>query len=155
MIAWFQARALREKRLILVMLALLALTIVWAGIIRPVGDGLASSRDRYAAAVIRLGETEARVAALKRIQRSRPQPLGAPLADAVRARADAAGFALASLDAEGTDRVRISISTAKPGALFAWIAGLEADGVLVDGLNVAGAGPGIVSAQMTLKARAS
>ena len=96
---------------------------------------------RDACPVVRLGETQARVAALKSIQRSRPQPLGAPLADAVRARADAAGFALVSLDPDG-DRIRIAIATAKPGALLAWIAGLEGEGVLVDGLAITGNGDG-------------
>ena len=152
--AWFDGRSLREKRLILTMLGLLAVTIVWAGIILPVRDGLSSSRERHADAVLRLGETEAGVAALKAIQRSRPQPLGAPLADAIRARADAAGFALASLDPDG-DRIRIAIASAKPGALFGWIAGLEADGILIDGLSVSGNGDGTVTAQMTLKARAA
>ncbi|UVO49374.1 type II secretion system protein M [Sphingomonas sp. SUN019] len=152
--AWFTGRSLRERRLILVMFALLAITIVWAAVIRPVRDGLASSRDAHASAVVRLGETEAQVRALKSIQRSRPQPLDAPLADAIRARADTAGFALASLEPEG-DRVRISIASAKPGALLGWIAGLEAEGILVDGVTISGAGPGIVSATMTLKARSA
>ena len=151
---WFDGRSLREKRLILVMLALLALTIMWGAIILPVRDGLASTRERYDAAVVRLGEAEARVAAVRRIQRARPTPLDAPLADAVRARADDAGFALASLDPDG-DRIRIAIATAKPGALLGWIAGLEADGILVDGLTITGNGDGTVAAQMTLMARAA
>lgn len=154
LIAWFAARSLREKRMILVMLALLAVTIVWAAVIMPVRDGLSSSRERYADAVTRLGTTEARVRALKGMQRARITPLGGPLADTVRARAETAGFALAGLDPDG-DRIRISIATARPGALLGWIAGLEAAGVLVDGLTIGGNGDGTVSAQMTLKARSA
>ena len=41
---WFAGRSLRERRMILVMLALLAVTIVWGGIILPVRDGLSSAR---------------------------------------------------------------------------------------------------------------
>lgn len=151
---WYQGRSLREKRLLLVMVALFALTIVWAGIIRPVRDGLASTRERHASAVVRLGQVQRQVAAVKAIQRGRPRSLEGPLADAVRARADEAGFALASLEPDG-DRVRVAIATAKPGALLGWLAGLEADGLLVDASTINGNGDGTVAATLTLKGRES
>ena len=151
---WYEGRALREKRLILVMLALLAVTIIWGAIIRPVRDGLESTRERHAGAEVRLGEVQRQVAVVKAIQRSRARTPEGPLADAVRARADEAGFALASLDPDG-DRVRISIATAKPGALLGWIGGLEGDGLLVDASTITGNGDGTVAATLTLKARAS
>lgn len=153
--AWFAARSLRERRLILVMLGLAAVTLVWAGVIRPVRDGLSSSRARYADAVVRLGAAQAGLAQVKAIQRRQAQPVALPLADTLRARADQAGFALASLDAEAPDRVRASIASARAGALMAWIAGLERDGILVESLSVSGAGSGAVAAQMTLQARAA
>ena len=43
---WFASRSLRERRLILVMLGLAAVTLVWAAIILPVRNGLSSSRER-------------------------------------------------------------------------------------------------------------
>lgn len=149
---WFDARAPRERWLILVMLGLLAVTIVWIAVIRPVQDGLASSRERYDDAVIRLGQTQTTVNAIHAIQRGHPQPLGAPLADAVRERAEAAGFTLAGVDT-GADSVRTSIGSAKAGALLGWLAGLEADGVLIDGATITANGDGTVAAQLTLKAR--
>ena len=152
---WFDGRSLRERRLILVMLALAAVTLLWAGIVRPVREGLSSSRARYADAVVRLGEAQAALAQVKAVQRTQPAPVPLPLVDTVRQRADAAGFTLASLDAEANDRVRAGIATARAGALMAWLAGLEADGVLVDGLTVSGNGDGTVTATMTLKARTS
>lgn len=151
---WYDGRALREKRLIVVMLALLAVTIVWGGIIRPVRDGLESTRERHAGAEVRLGQVQRQVAQVKAIQRSRARVPEGGLTEAVRARADEAGFALASLEPEG-DRVRISIATAKPGALLGWIAGLEGDGLLVDASTITGNGDGTVAATLTLKARAS
>lgn len=150
--AWFTSRSLREQRLIAVMIALLAATSLWGGVIRPVRDGLASSRARYDDAVARLGATRGAVAAIKAIQRGRPRTPDAPLADAVRARADAAGFTLSALDPDG-DRIRIAIGTAKAGALLGWIAGLEEDGVLVDSVTITANGDGTVAAQLTLKAR--
>lgn len=149
---WFDSRSLRERRLILVMLALLAVTLVWAGVIRPVRDGLSATRERYNDAVIRLGETQMRANAVHAILRGRPAPLEAPLPDAVRERADAAGFTLASLDPDG-DGVRVSIGSAKATPLLGWIAGLEGDGILVDAGTITRNGDSTVAAQLTLKAR--
>lgn len=153
--AWFAGRSLRERRLILVMLGLLAVTIVWGLVIRPVQNGLSSTRERYADAVVRVGEAERELASVKAIQRRQVRPVPLPLDAEVRARAEAAGFALATLEPEANDRVHASIATAKAGALMAWISALENDGVLVDGLSVRGNGDGTVTAQMTLKARAA
>lgn len=152
LMTWYQGRSLREKRLLAVMVALFALTVLWAGIIRPVRDGLESTRERHATAEVRLGEVQRQVAAVKAIQRGRPRTPEGAIADAVRARADEAGFALASLEPDG-DQVRITIATAKPGALLGWIAALEADGLLVDASTINGNGDGTVAATLTLKGR--
>ena len=137
------------------MVALLAVTIVWGGDHPPGRDGLASTPG---ATCERRGPARRdRRRRSRAVRRSSARGRGrseAPLADAVRARADEAGFALASLDPDG-DRVRIAIATAKPGALLGWIAGLEADGILVDALGDHGNGDGTVAAQLTLKARAA
>ncbi|WP_375391109.1 type II secretion system protein GspM [uncultured Sphingomonas sp.] len=151
--AWFDGRALREKRLILVMLALLALTLVWYGVINPVGDALSGERSRYADAVERLGATEAQVAAIRGAERDRPPPLTGRFADAVRARAADAGFTVASLTEEGADRVRVGIASAKPAALLRWLARLELAGILVDGATLTDNGDRTVGVQVTLKAR--
>ena len=153
--AWFAGRTLRERRLLLVMLALAAVTIVWALVIVPVRNGLSASRARYAAAVIDLGEAEARLRAVKAIQRRQLAPVPLPLADTVRARADTAGVPLAALDPDGTGSVRVSIGGAPAGAVLGWIAGLEAEGVLVDQIALSPAGPGLVSATATLRGRGS
>ncbi|WP_294195818.1 type II secretion system protein GspM [uncultured Sphingomonas sp.] len=150
--AWFDGRSLRERRLLLVMIALAAITLVWGGLILPVRSGLSSSRERYTDAVIRLGAAQAGLAQVKSLQR-RAAPLSAPLADIVRARADASGFTLAALDIEAPGRIRTAISSARAGALMQWIAALEAEGILVDSLSVSGNGAGSVTATMTLRAR--
>lgn len=152
---WFDGRSLREKRLLLVMAALAALTLVWAGIILPVGDGLASARSRHADAVLRLGETEARVDALRDVQKLRPPPLTGALVDVVRGYAADAGFALASVDPDGADRVRVGIASARPGALVPWLARLERAGILVDAAAMTNNGDRTVGATLTLRARAS
>lgn len=150
---WFDGRSLREKRLLLVMAALAGLTLVWGGVIRPVSDSLSSARERYAGAVVRLGDTESRVAAVQALQQNRPAALSGPLEANVRARAEAAGFPLSAVSAIDTGRVQIAINSARPAALLAWIADLEGSGILVDTLNVTNNGDRTVAVQMTLKAR--
>jgi general secretion pathway protein M len=150
---WFAERSLREKRLVLAMAALAGLTLIWAVIIRPISDGLSSTRERHADAVIRLAQTQARVAAVTALQRHRPAPIQASLDAVIRERANDAGFALASVTPQGQDRVQISIASARPSALFGWIAGLEDAGILVDSLGTTDNGDKTVSAQITLKVR--
>ena len=153
--AWFAGRSLRERRLILVMLALAAVTVLWGLVIRPVRDGLADARERHAGAVMRLGETRAAVATLRYIQRVRTAPLAGSLADTVRARADAAGFTLASLDQDAPDRVRVTIQSARPAALSGWLAQLERGGILIDSAAIKDNGDRTVGVSLTLRARAA
>lgn len=150
---WFAGRSLREKRLLVVMMALAVLVLVWAAIILPVTDGLSSARTRHADAVIRLAETQARLKAVEALQQQRPAPIEASLEAVIRDRANEAGFALASLSVQGQDRVQITIASARPGPLFGWIAGLESAGILVDSLVTTDNGDRTISAQMTLKVR--
>lgn len=150
---WFAERSLREKRMLVVMAVLLAVTLIWAAIIRPVSDGLSSARERHADAVIRLAETQARVKAVAALQQQHPAAITTPLDAIIRDRANEAGFALSSVTADGPNRVQISIGTARPGALVGWIAQLEAAGILVDSLATSDNGDKTVSAQMTLKVR--
>lgn len=151
--SWFAGRSLRERRLILVMLALLAVTIVWGGIILPVRDGLSSARERYADAVTRFGTTEAAIDQLHAAGR-RP-PLSGTLADTLRLRADVAGFTLASVDESGAGRVHATIQAARPAALSRWFAGLEANGILVDSATWRDNSDGSVAADFTVRVRTS
>lgn len=151
--AWFNARSLRERRLLLAMLALAAVTVVWGLVIIPVRNGLSSSRARYAAAVVRLGEAEAQLRSVKSIQRRQLGPVPLPLADAVRERAAAAGLSLGSVDPQGDGQLRIIIPTARAGAVLTWVAGLEREGILVNELSLTSGAPGTVSASMMLRAR--
>jgi general secretion pathway protein M len=152
--SWFNGRSLREKRLLLVMGALLAVTLVWYGVLRPIGDALSSERARHAAAVIRMGETQARVDAIRQIGRRRPMPLVGTLADTVRARAADAGFAIDTLTEQAPGRVQVGLAGARPAALVPWLARLEAGGILVDAATLTDKGDRTVGVQMTLKARA-
>lgn len=150
---WFDGRSLREKRLLLVMAALMVVTILWAGIVRPVDDGLASARERHSAAVVRLGETQAQVEALTGIRR--PPPLTGSLADTVRAAADEAGFALQSLNEGGPGRVRAQIQSARAAALIPWLNRLERGGILVEQATLTDNGDRTVGVTLVLRSRAA
>lgn len=152
LLLWFRSRTQREQYLVLAGAAMTVLALCYFLVV-PLGDALDSARARHADAVIALGETQARVDAVKAAQASHAAPLDAPLESVVRARANDAGFALASVVPQGTDRVQLSIASARPGALVSWLAELEASGILVDRLATTDNGDHTVAVQLTLKAK--
>lgn len=151
---WFDGRSLREKRLLLVMGALLVVTLLWGGLLRPLGDGLSSARERHADAVIRLGEAQAIAAELNQ-RRRRPPALSGTLADTVRVSAEQAGFTLSALTEDGPGRVRAQIASARPAALTPWLARLERGGVLVEQATLTDNGDKTVGVALLLRTRVS
>ena len=152
LLSWYRARTLREQRLVLAggVIALLAFAYL---LIVPLNDILESERGRHATDVIALGETQVRIDAVKAAQGERVAPLQEPIETVIRDRANDAGFALAAVTPQGTDRVAISIASARPGALTGWVAELEATGILVEQLTTTDNGDRTVAAQITLRAR--
>lgn len=155
MIARWKARwvmmTVRERGLILIMLGLLAVVILWLGIVRPVNDALASARASHALAVDRAGRIDAAVLALRRTAGAAPVLEGA-LDQLVVQSATEAGFTLDSQNAVGPDRLAIAIGSARPTALFAWLSGLEGRGVGVETITVQPGANGTISARILLRA---
>lgn len=145
---WWRARSLREQRLLLVMTALLAVTILWLGLYRPLQTALSAARERHAEAVIALGETRARADALAALGKGAALP--GPLLGIVQRSASEAGFGDATVAAQGERRVSVSIPSARPAAAFAWIAGLEAQGVIVERLSARANSDPTLSLDLTL-----
>ncbi|MBA2920128.1 type II secretion system protein M [Sphingomonas sp. MAH-20] len=129
---WWRQRSVREQRLLLVMFALLAVTILWLGLYRPIEDARSRARDRHQQAVVRLAEARVAAAAFKRAP---VLSLSAPLASVVTRSAADAGFANAIVTSRGDRRVAVSIASARPAPVFAWIAALEARGIAVEQLS--------------------
>lgn len=128
---WWSQRSERERRLLLVMLALLGLVLGWLLVVRPLGDALDAAKERHGAAVVALAEAEAR-------RPNAPAPASAPalpLDGLVSRSANEAGFANARVGGQGPTRATVAIDAARPQALFAWIAQLEGRGVTVDSLR--------------------
>jgi general secretion pathway protein M len=149
------ARSVRERWLLGVMLALVALVLVWLAILRPLSDMLSAARQRHGEAVTALAEARSQAAAIAALERERPAPLAGPIDVAVTAAASAAGFQLSGIQPQGPGRVSLAIGAAKPQALFGWIAGLEAQGYIVQSLSVTSNADRTLSAQIALRARGS
>lgn len=132
---WWRGRSLREQRLLLVMGALLAVTILWLGIYRPIQNGLSAARERHQQAVIRLGEVRTEAAALRTLGRAGAARLPGPLAAVVMQSAAEAGFGNATVAPQGDARVSISIPSGRSAPLLRWIGSLEAGGVIVERLS--------------------
>lgn len=146
---WWKGRSLREQRLLLVMFALLAVTILWFGIYRPIDNALSAARARHADAVVRLADTKAKVAALRGLGRGGSAPAG-PLATVIGADATAAGFTAASVTPQGDRRVTVAIPSARPVAIFGWIARLEARGIIVERISARANSDPTLGIDMTL-----
>ncbi len=153
--SWFDGRSLRERRMLLAMAAMIVLTLIWFALLLPIGDGLSSSRTRLNDDVIRLGDAQAERDAITDLAKAKPQPIPGALADYLRQSAGDAGFALSNVDPKGDDRVQIAIPTARPGALFAWIADLESAGIVVVTIQVTNNGDQTVAANTLLMKRGS
>lgn len=133
--AWWRERSLREQRMLLVMFALLAVTLLWLGIYRPVQGALSTARERHQDAVMALGEAKASAASLAQLGKTGAAALAGPLAPIVSQSANEAGFANATVAPQGDRRVSISIPSARPGPVLSWIAALEARGIVVERLT--------------------
>jgi general secretion pathway protein M len=149
------ARSVRERWLLGVMLALVALVLVWLVVLRPLSDMLSAARQRHGEAVAALAEARSQAAAIALLERERPAPSAGPIDVAVAAAASAAGFQLSGIQPQGPGRVSLAIGAAKPQALFGWIAGLEAQGYIVQSLSVTSNADRTLSAQIALRARGS
>ena len=61
------------------------------------------------------------------------------------------GIAVGSVVPQSGNRVNMVVESAKPTALFGWLARIEREGIAVEALNVNPAGNGAVSATITLR----
>lgn len=149
---WFGGRSPREQQMLLVMAGLLVVTVIW-GLYLPIGDALSSAKTRHTDAVIRYGETQARVRAIEQLRKGGPAQLAGPLDTVIRDRASEVGFDLASVGPAPGGGVALAIAKARPAALLGWVATLESAGILVDTLSATDNGDKTVAVQMTLKAQ--
>jgi general secretion pathway protein M len=150
--SWWAGRAPREQRLLLVMFALMAIVIAWL-FVRTMEDALAEARERHSRAVIEQAEVTGKVAALKAIQRGGSRRLEAPVDLVVGQSASEVGFVLSRTEAQGRDRVAITIASARPQAFFGWLNDLEGKGVFPEKLTARANSDQTLSIEATLRGR--
>jgi len=145
MIAWWEARSARERMLLAIMLALLAIVLAWLVVIRPLADALEAARHRHDAAAVALAEARA--------ARPAAVPAAAGPADSIVAEtAAAAGFTGARIARLGPGRAGVAVDSARPQALFAWVAAMERRGLVVERLRAQANADRTLSAELALTA---
>lgn len=151
--AWLIGLSPRERLLIGVAAGLALIVLLWFGIIRPVREGLDAARDRTFDAATRLAGVRGAVAAVEPLAKATAPDRRGSLEALVRERATTAGFVLSTVSPQSNNAVAIAMASARPAALFAWIAELEDQGILVDQLQTTDNGDGTLSVALTLRAR--
>jgi len=123
--AWWSARTLRERRMLLVMAGLLCATAVWLGLVQPVLAWRAAAADRAAAAAVTLAEVRAAVASFQPVRPTASPPAGG-LEPLVRRTAEAAGLEVVTV-MSASGQLGFQLSSVGSGPLFAWLAAIETD----------------------------
>jgi general secretion pathway protein M len=149
MSGWWEARSERERMLLGAMLVLAAILLIWLLIVRPLSDALDAARLRHGDAAVALAQARAR---------ARPSAAAGPAAagpvDAIVARtAAAAGFPGARIAGQGPNKASVSLDSARPQALFGWVAQMEQSGLVVERLRAQANADHTLSAEITLGAR--
>ena len=112
---------------------------------------MASAEERYVDAVERQARIEAKVAALQQPVDGRVAKFSGAIDAFVSQSAGETGIAVASVTPQSDNRVNMVVESAKPTALFGWLARIEREGIAVESLSVNPAGNGAVSATLTLR----
>ena len=149
--AWFTGLSQREKILVGIAGLLLAGLVGYYGIARPMVGAMASAEERYVYAVERQARIEAKVAALQQPVDGQVAKFSGAIDAFVGQSAGETGIAVASVTPQSDNRVNMVVESAKPTALFGWLARIEREGIAVESLSVNPAGNGAVSATLTLR----
>lgn len=134
--ALWDDRSPREQWMLGVMVAMLAVVILWVGVLWPLQAGQRSARDALAQATDRNADIRTKVKLLKSLARTAASGAAvAPVDQLIGQAAGEAGLTLERAQAQGANRVEIAMASVRPVALFSWLAALEAQGVRVDTIS--------------------
>jgi general secretion pathway protein M len=142
---FWQARTMRERRLLIAMAALAAPILLWLALIRPLEAARLRAEAQLAAATADTAALEAARAALA----ATPQASSGPVMPRVQAAVSAAGLSLASLDPAGPTGATARIAAARAPVLLRLIAALEAEGLVITSLSISRNEDTSVNAQFT------
>ncbi|UXC91246.1 type II secretion system protein M [Sphingobium sp. RSMS] len=129
-------RSPREQWMLGVMFALLAVVILWLGVVRPLDAAQRSARDGLREATDRNAAIRAKVKLLKSLPRTAATvDSGVPLDQFIGQSASEAGLTLERAQAQGADRVDMAIASVRPVALLSWLSVLEAEGIRIETIS--------------------
>ncbi|MEO0441828.1 MAG: type II secretion system protein GspM [Pseudomonadota bacterium] len=148
---WFQALSQREKIMIGILGVLVALVAGYYAIVAPFINAYVTAQKSYADAVESQARIEAKVAALTAPADKTVNPVTGPLDVFISQNAGEAGFAVGRLDPQSDGTVRLAIESARPTALFGWLATLESRGISIEELAVNPGGTKTVTATLLLR----
>lgn len=143
---WYESRSVRERRLLLLMLAIALPLLAWLLIVAPLSNAYDDALDRHLEAVDRNGRIRA-LADPARATRPAVVPTAgsADLALIVTEAATQSGLTLDSTSAAGPDTVTIAIAQARPTAAVQWLRDFELRGIRVEDLRMTPASDGTVA----------
>lgn len=148
---WFAGLSQRERILVGVAGLLLAGLVGYYGIARPMFGAMTVAEERYLDAIEQQARIDAKVAALQQPVDGDVVKFSGTIDAFVGQSAGETGIAVASVTPQSDSRVNMVVESAKPTALFGWLARIEREGIAVESLSVNPAGSGTISATMTLR----
>lgn len=151
---WYAGRAVRERWLIAIMLAIALPLLAFVAIYQPLVNSIEQAQQRHVAAVRNHGLVLARLAQLDAAQRPALAAAGgsstAPLSLRVTEAAAQAGVSLTANEPRGDASAVITLAPAAPTAALRWLRQLEGQGIIVRELAITPQAGGQVVATATL-----
>ena len=148
---WFVGLTRREKILVGIAGLLVGALVGYYGIARPMAGAMTAAQERYVDAIERQARIEAKVAALRQPVDGTASRFSGAIDIFVSQSAGETGIAVGSINPQSDNRVNMVVESAKPTALFGWLARIERQGIAVESLSVSPAGNGTISATLTLR----
>lgn len=148
---WFAGLSRRERILVGIAGLLLAGMVGYYAIARPVAGAMKAAEQRYVDAVEQQARILVKVAALRQPADGETVRFSGAITAFVSQSAGETGIAVGSVVPQSDSRVNMVVESAKPTALFGWLARVEREGIAVESLSVDPAGNGTISATMTLR----
>lgn len=133
---WWQIRSTRERSLIGVAGVLLAATLLWFAVIVPFSRAIKDARTRHDAAVTARARIIGKIAVLAELEKRRSPDGAIALPQIALQSATEAGFTLSRNEPQADRRLSIAIPSARTPALYAWLAALEDQGVVVEQITL-------------------
>lgn len=142
---WYGTRSVRERRLILLMLAIALPLLAWLLVVLPLTRAYEAALDRHLESVDRNGRVRALAAGARSGRAAPAAAAGQDMGMLLTESAARAGLVIAASESGGPGVANVSIAQAPSAGAMQWLRELESVGVRIEELRMAPAGQGLVS----------